>query len=80
MDPDLAVRLEKIISSLYSRHDYHEYGGAPLLGVNGGCLICHGSSEARTITNAIVRARQFVESGINDAISERLSEMEEVSA
>ncbi|MHC4910003.1 MAG: phosphate acyltransferase PlsX [Planctomycetota bacterium] len=80
MDPELAVRLEKVIRTLYSKHDYHEHGAAPLLGVNGGCLICHGSSESRTITNAIVRARQFVESGINEAITERLSAMEETTA
>lgn len=41
--------------------DAAEYGGAPLLGVNGVCIICHGSSEARAISNAInvaIRAHQ----------------------
>ncbi len=73
-DPDLAVRLEPIVKQIYARHDYHEYGGAPLLGVNGVCLICHGSSEARTIANAIRTARQFVSTGVNDAITRRLGE------
>ena len=77
-DPELAMRLEPIVKQIYARHDYHEYGGAPLLGVNGVCLICHGSSEARTISSAIRRARQFVSTGVNEAISERLGESYEV--
>lgn len=77
IDPDLAVRLEPVVKSLYAKYDYHEYGGAPLLGVNGYCLISHGSSEARTIANAIVRARNLAASGVNEAISERLAELEE---
>lgn len=78
-DPELAVRFAPVVKKIYADHDYHEYGGAPLLGVNGVCLICHGSSEARTIANAIVRAKQFVVSGVNPAISERLGAMEEVA-
>lgn len=76
MDPDLAVRLEPVVKSIYAKHDYHEYGGAPLLGVNGVCLISHGSSVARTMKNAIIRGRHFVESRVNDAISKRLGAME----
>ncbi len=72
IDPSLAGRLDPVVKSLYAKHDYHEYGGAPLLGVNGVCLISHGSSVARTITNAVRRARNFVELGINDAIVRRL--------
>jgi len=77
IDPELASRLEPVVKSLYAKHDYHEYGGAPLLGVNGVCLISHGSSVARTITNAIVRARAFVETGANDAMSRRLARLVE---
>jgi len=73
VDAELVTRLEPVIKNLYAKHDYHEYGGAPLLGVNGVCLISHGSSVGRTITNAILRAKQFVESGINDQLSARLS-------
>lgn len=80
MDPELAVRLEPVVKSIYAKHDYHEYGGAPLLGVNGVCLISHGSSEARTIANAIIRARQLVESRVNEAIAVRLAEMTDVPA
>lgn len=80
IDPELAVRLEPVVKSLYAKHDYHEYGGAPLLGVNGVCLISHGSSVARTMHNAIVRARQFVLSQVNDAITTRLAAMEQIPA
>jgi glycerol-3-phosphate acyltransferase PlsX len=79
-DPDLAARLEPVIKAIYARHDYHEYGGAPLLGVNGVCIICHGSSVARTITNAILKSRRFVESRVNDAISQRLGALEQAVA
>ncbi len=73
IDPTLASRLEPVVKSLYAKYDYHEHGGAPLMGVNGVCLISHGSSVARTITSAIRRARSFVDLGVNDAIVERLA-------
>lgn len=73
IDPSLASRLEPVVKSLYAKYDYHEYGGAPLLGVNGVCLISHGSSVARTITNAIRRAHNFVELGVNETIVQRLA-------
>ena len=72
-DPELAVRFKPIVKKIYAEHDYHEYGGAPLLGVNGVCIISHGSSVARTLTNAITQARACVRSGVNEAIVERLS-------
>lgn len=77
-DPELALRLEPVLKQLFKKNDYHEYGGAPLLGVNGVCVICHGSSEARTIRNAIRNAREYVAAGVNHAISERLSALEGV--
>jgi glycerol-3-phosphate acyltransferase PlsX len=80
IDPDLAKRFEPVVKSIYAQHDYHEHGAAPLLGVNGICLIAHGSSEARTISNAIVNAKRFVEAGVNEAIINRLGAMEEALA
>ena len=73
IDPALASRLEPVVKSLYAKYDYHEYGGAPLLGVNGVCLISHGSSVARTIMNAIHRAHNFVDLGVNETIVNRLA-------
>ena len=74
-DPELAMRFAPVVKKIYAAHDYHEHGGAPLLGVNGVCIICHGSSEARTITNAIVKSRTMVTHGLNRAIVARLEEV-----
>jgi glycerol-3-phosphate acyltransferase PlsX len=81
-DPELALRLEPVVKSIYAKHDYHEYGGAPLLGVNGVSLISHGSSKDRTIKNAILRGRAFAARHINDKIVRRLAtvKMEQVEA
>ncbi len=62
---------------LKKRIDYAEYGGAPLLGVNGVCIICHGSSQARAIKNAIRAAVECVEKQvvkcIRDSIKDKLN-------
>jgi len=76
IDPDMQQAFAPIIRTIWSRHDYHELGGAPLLGVNGTCVICHGSSEARTIRSAIRNSRSMVEHGLNRIIVERLGELE----
>ncbi|MBL0927659.1 MAG: phosphate acyltransferase PlsX [Phycisphaerales bacterium] len=75
-DAELAIRLHEVMRGLFKKNDYHEYGGAPLLGVNGVSIICHGSSEARTIRNAIRNAREYVSAGVNEAIVRRLAELE----
>ncbi len=75
-DLDLALRFEGVIKGLYKKHDYHEYGGAPLLGVNGACFIAHGSSESRTIRAAIRNCRAFVAADVNRHIIARLDEIE----
>jgi len=55
------------------RVDYSEYGGAPLLGVKGVCIICHGRSNANAIKNAIRVAADFAERGINEKIERELA-------
>ena len=54
--------------------DYAEYGGAPLLGINGTGIICHGASNAIAIRNAIEVAANMVRNRVNDAIVQALSE------
>ena len=76
-DPQLAMQFEPIVKTIYKKHDYHEYGGAPLLGANGICTICHGSSEARTITNAIDAAVKFSQLQVNQGIIDALAHMDE---
>jgi glycerol-3-phosphate acyltransferase PlsX len=54
------------------RVDYSEYGGAPLLGVKGVCIICHGRSNANAIKNAIRVAAEFSSENINGRIEDEL--------
>jgi phosphate acyltransferase len=55
------------------RLDYSEYGGAPLLGVRGVCLIAHGSSNANAMKNAIRVAAEFVDGQVNAKIERELA-------
>jgi glycerol-3-phosphate acyltransferase PlsX len=78
-DPDLALRLEPVVKAIYAKNDYHEVGGAPLLGVNGAMIIAHGSSEAKTVRAAIRQMREYVKTGVNEAIVARLAEVEGIA-
>ena len=69
----LAMKFKPIMKRIYKKYDYNEYGGALLLGVNGTAIICHGSSQARTIKNAILASKRFYTEKINDKIIEYLS-------
>lgn len=60
--------------NLKRRIDYAEFGGAPLLGVNGICMICHGRSSAKAIKNAVRRAKALVESRLNELIRQDVEE------
>ena len=55
--------------------DASEYGGAPLLGVRGISMICHGNSKPRAIANAVKAAARAADSGMNALIGERLTSM-----
>jgi glycerol-3-phosphate acyltransferase PlsX len=70
----LALKFKPIMKRIYKKYDYNEYGGALLLGVNGTALICHGTSESRTIRNAIVASKKYHTQKINEKIMDRLSE------
>lgn len=72
--PDLAKRFEPVVSAVWAKHDYSEHGGAPLLGVDGVCIICHGSSGARAIKNAVRVAVESVHKELNRLIADRITE------
>src|SRR5690242_10388990 len=55
------------------RLDHTEYGGAPLLGVKGACIITHGSSNTNAIKNALRVAAEFAERNINDKIAKEVA-------
>ncbi len=60
------------LTNFRKRLDHSEYGGAPLLGVRGGCIIGHGSSNANSIKNAIRVAAEFSGGKVNQQIEEEL--------
>ena len=69
----LALKFKPVMKRIYKKYDYHMYGGAPLLGVNGTAFICHGSSVERTIKNAVLIAKKHHTLKINDKIMDALS-------
>jgi glycerol-3-phosphate acyltransferase PlsX len=62
------------LSGFKRKVDYREYGGAPLLGINGTGIICHGSSDASALSNAIGVAAEMSRNNVNDAIIRSLNE------
>jgi phosphate acyltransferase len=69
-----ALLLSPALRRVRSRTDYAEYGGAPLLGINGVCIIAHGRSNARAILNAIRAAGEAVKHGIVDKIRRQITD------
>lgn len=67
-----SVLCRSTFDALKKELDYAEYGGAPLLGINGTCIISHGSSSARAIKNALRAASEFTSQNINNHIIEGL--------
>ncbi len=59
--------------------DYAEYGGAPLLGLQGIVIVCHGSSNSKAVTNAVGMAGKFVQSKANEHLIEELSANDELT-
>src|SRR2546426_3288562 len=70
--PDVLGRPE--VKKLFKFLDYAEYGGAPLLGVKGVAIICHGASPARAVMNAVRVATQMVESHLSQDIGAEFAE------
>ena len=69
-DPEVdMLKVKRAVSAL----DSSVYGGAPLLGVRGVSMICHGNSTPRAIKNAIKAAVRAVDSRMNDRIGEKLA-------
>jgi len=66
--------LSKVFSPLRKKLDYAEYGGSPLLGLNGLCIICHGRSNARAIKNALLVAQTAMDNCLVESIRETFSQ------
>lgn len=68
----------RAIRRLEKRLDYAEVGGAPLLGINGDCVICHGSSNAKAIMNAILLASNLAKNRLNEHLIQELKEKQDI--
>jgi len=66
--PQVVDQVKPVMKKLIASYDWQEYGGAPLLGVDGYSIICHGRSEAKAIKNAIRVGKQLVTSNLNQRI------------
>jgi phosphate acyltransferase len=71
-----AAVLRPGLRKVFRRLDYAEYGGVPLLGVNGSAIISHGRSNAKAIKNALRVARQTAETNVAAAIAEGLAKLQ----
>jgi len=70
--------MKRAIRRLEKRLDYSEYGGAPLIGINGNCVISHGSSNAKAIMNAILLASNLAKNRLNEHLIEELKEKQDL--
>jgi phosphate acyltransferase len=70
---DAGMKVASGLKELKTRFEYQEYGGGPLLGIRGACIICHGSSGARAIKNALRVAGTMAEDRVNNLIVKQLA-------
>ncbi|MBR4748941.1 MAG: phosphate acyltransferase PlsX [Abditibacteriota bacterium] len=71
------IMMAPVLSYIKKKLDYTEYGGAPLLGINGVCIIGHGRSNAKAVCNAVKAAKTAAESRLVQSISECAAEVKE---
>lgn len=72
-----AMLMRRVFKMMKKQVDYAEYGGAPLLGINGCAIIGHGKSNPKAVKNAIFQAVNFAKSNIHKDIQFRLEELKE---
>jgi len=75
-----AAILQPGLRKEFRRMDYAEYGGVPLLGINGSAIVAHGRSNAKAIKNALRVARQTSETNVINAIATRLAALQAESS
>ena len=69
-----AVFMKPVLRKMGKTLDYAEYGGMPLLGIDGVAIIGHGGSNAKAIKNAVLAAEKFVKLDVNGSIKDRIKE------
>jgi glycerol-3-phosphate acyltransferase PlsX len=65
-------KARQALSDVVDRYDYSAFGGAPLLGIDGVCIICHGASGDRAIKNALRVAADYARARLNELIVKEL--------
>jgi phosphate acyltransferase len=70
-----ALLSQQSFKRLKKRLDYAEYGGAPLIGLRGVTIICHGRSSSNAIKNAIRVAKEYAENQVNDKLEAELNQI-----
>ncbi len=70
-----AILAQNAFRQFRHRLDYSEYGGAPLLGIKGITIVCHGRSNANAIKNAIRVAQEFCKHDVNRAIESEFTKL-----
>ena len=73
------LQASQALQNLVSRYDYRNFGGAPLLGIEGICIICHGSSDERAIKNALGVAAKYARECLNSKITAELARLSSVT-
>jgi glycerol-3-phosphate acyltransferase PlsX len=79
LGPERSHKLAGSFKELKTRFEYQEFGGGPLLGLRGACIICHGSSGARAIRNALRVAGTMAEERVNAQFAAQLQAALEAS-
>ncbi len=78
--PELAERFQPIVDKIWRKHDFAEYGGAPLLGISRVAIICHGRSDHRAISNAVRVAVEQIHVDLTGRIARAMAGGPEVPA
>jgi len=73
LPPEGGHKVATTFKELKTRFEYQEFGGGPLLGIRGACIICHGASGARAIKNALRVASTMATDRVNDLIAAQLA-------
>ena len=64
------------LRGLFKTLDHEAYGGAPILGIGGVGIVCHGSASSRAVKNGVKRAAEYVRDGFQDKLAFRMAEFE----
>jgi phosphate acyltransferase len=72
MSEEARAALQPVTTGLKQQFDYQQYGGVPMLGLDGVAIVCHGGSSPEAMKNAIFAAQRVVDTRVNDLIRERI--------